>query len=380
MDDFENKDRGFDGAEQEGGTTRIDMPRRHRREEAPEDAPEREKRDVAGRIESVINKIKELLGRKSEKQMDEELFTERRGSRSFILELLFTVLKVMAVTVIIAGSAGLGLVTGVAKAYIETTEDIDPAQLTKSDRTSYIYDKDGKLITTYAGMEYRDWADIGEIPDMLKNALISIEDVRFYKHDGVDYKRLFSAVINTLRNTDTHGGSTITQQLIKNKVLSNEQSYKRKIKEAYLSMELENIMDKDEILAAYMNDVYLGASNYGFKTAAKDYFGKEMSEPQLYSGAAVYRAQGHGGDRNYRRKRGAGSRYRRCQGIHRDYRGHRSCTAHQERQDFLHIRQGRQAHNHLRRHGISGLGGYRRDTGYAQECPDFHRGRALLQA
>ena len=96
MDDFENKDRGFDGAEQEGGTTRIDMPRRHRREEAPEDAPEREKRDVAGRIESVINKIKELLGRKSEKQVDEELFTERRGSRSFILELLFTVLKVMA--------------------------------------------------------------------------------------------------------------------------------------------------------------------------------------------------------------------------------------------------------------------------------------------
>ena len=278
MDDFENNGRGFNGAEQEGGTTRIDMPRRHRREKVPEDAPEREKRDVAGRIESVINKIKELLGRKSEKQVDEELFTERRGSRSFILELLFTVLKVMAVTVIIAGSAGLGLVTGVAKAYIETTEDIDPAQLTKSDRTSYIYDKDGKLITTYAGMEYRDWADIGEIPDMLKNALISIEDVRFYKHDGVDYKRLFSAVINTLRNTDTHGGSTITQQLIKNKVLSNEQSYKRKIKEAYLSMELEDIMDKDEILAAYMNDVYLGASNYGFKTAAKDYFGKEMSE------------------------------------------------------------------------------------------------------
>ena len=179
MDDFENKDRGFNGAEQEGGTTRIDMPKHYKREREPGREPEEEKRDVAGRIESVINKIKELLGRKREKQVDEELFTERRGSRSFILELLFTVLKVMAVTVIIAGCAGLGLVTGVAKAYIETTEDIDPAQLTKSDRTSYIYDKDGKLITTYAGMEYRDWADIGEIPDMLKNALISIEDVRF---------------------------------------------------------------------------------------------------------------------------------------------------------------------------------------------------------
>ena len=133
MDDFENKDRGFNGAEQEGGTTRIDMPKHYKREREPGGESEEEKRDVAGRIESVINKIKELLGRKREKQADEELFTERRGSRSFILELLFTVLKVMAVTVIIAGCAGLGLVTGVAKAYIETTEDIDPAQLTKSD-------------------------------------------------------------------------------------------------------------------------------------------------------------------------------------------------------------------------------------------------------
>ena len=232
-----------------------------------------------GFVEELISKIKALFkkGGKEGSSVD-DLFVERRGSRPFGLELLFTVLKVMVVMILLIGCAGMGLVTGVAKAYVETTEDIDPAQLTMSDRTSYIYDKDGSLITTFAGMEYRDWADIEEIPDMLKNALISIEDVRFYKHEGVDYKRLFSAVINTLRNADTHGGSTITQQLIKNKVLSNEQSYKRKIKEAYLSLELEQIMEKYDILVAYMNDVYLGGSNYGFKTAAKDYFGKELSE------------------------------------------------------------------------------------------------------
>lgn len=267
MKDTENRDRMNEE------TTRIDISPRNKEEKQPE------RRGVVGFIEDLTGKIKDFLNKKGHDGVSaDELFVERRGSRSFGLELLFTVLKVMVVMVLIIGCAGLGLVTGVAKAYVETTEDIDPSQLTMSDRTSYIYDKDGNLITTFAGMEYRDWADIDEIPDMLKNALISIEDVRFYKHEGLDYKRLFSAVINTLRNTDTHGGSTITQQLIKNKVLSNEQSYKRKIKEAYLSLELEQIMEKDEILVAYMNDVYLGGSNYGFKTAAKDYFGKELSE------------------------------------------------------------------------------------------------------
>ncbi|MBR5291951.1 MAG: transglycosylase domain-containing protein [Clostridia bacterium] len=267
MKDFDNKDNM--------NTTRIDVSRRKEEKEKKQ----AERSGVVGFVEELISKIKAMLKKGGEEgAASDDLFVERRGSRPFGLELLFTVLKVMVVMILLLGCGGLGLVTGVAKAYVETTEDIDPAQLTMSDRTSYIYDKDGNLITTFAGMEYRDWADIEEIPDMLKNALISIEDVRFYKHEGVDYKRLFSAVINTLRNADTHGGSTITQQLIKNKVLSNEQSYKRKIKEAYLSLELEQIMEKDDILAAYMNDVYLGGSNYGFKTAAKDYFGKELSE------------------------------------------------------------------------------------------------------
>jgi len=269
MKDFENNDN------MNSQTTRIEMPVR----ESEKEEKQTERRSVTDYVKEIIAKIKDIFKKDGEEGSSAgDLFVERRGSRPFGLELVFTVFKVMVVMILLLGCAGMGLVTGVAKAYVETTEDIDPAQLSKSDRTSYIYDKDGNLITTFAGMEYRDWADIEEIPDMLKNALISIEDVRFYKHEGVDYKRLFSAVINTLRNTDTHGGSTITQQLIKNKVLSNEQSYKRKIKEAYLSLELEQIMEKDDILAAYMNDVYLGGSNYGFKTAAKDYFGKELSE------------------------------------------------------------------------------------------------------
>ena len=218
---------------------------------------------------------------KNKKSEEKPVFVQRTRPRSLVLTILFSVIKTLVLVGVVLAFVGLGLVLGVAKAYVDTTPTLDLTKLTVSDRTSYIYDRNGNMITTFAGMEYRDWADIDEIPDRLKKALIAIEDVRFYKHGGLDFKRLFSAVVNTLRNSKTHGGSTITQQLIKNKILTNEQSYKRKIQEAYLAYELENTMSKDKILEAYMNDVYLGDSNYGFKTAAKDYFGKEMYELSL---------------------------------------------------------------------------------------------------
>lgn len=116
---------------------------------------------------------------------------------------------------VLFGFAGLGLVYGVAKAYVDMTPVLDVSQLTKSDRTSYLYDRNGNEITTLSSMEYRDWATMDEIPDMLKNAFISIEDVRFYKHQGVDFKRLLSAALEILGNRNSSGGSTITQQLIK---------------------------------------------------------------------------------------------------------------------------------------------------------------------
>lgn len=208
----------------------------------------------------------------------EELFVERKGNRPFVLSVFFTTCKFMLVGLVLLCCAGLGLVLGVAKAYIDTTPELDVTLLTKSDRTSYIYDTNGKLISTFAGYEYRDWVDIEAVPDMLKNAVIAIEDVRFYRHSGVDYKRLFAAVVGSLSASSDAGGSTITQQLVKNKLLTSEVSYRRKIQEAYLALQVETVMSKDEILEAYLNDVYLGQSNYGMKAAAKDYFGKELSE------------------------------------------------------------------------------------------------------
>ncbi len=99
---------------------------------------------------------------------------------------------------------------GVAKAYIETAPTLDRSQLTKSKRSSYLYDKDGVLICSIADVEYRDWVDIQDIPERLQNAFIAVEDIRFEKHSGVDIKRLFSAMLEVLGNSNASGGSTIT--------------------------------------------------------------------------------------------------------------------------------------------------------------------------
>lgn len=209
---------------------------------------------------------------------NQPLLKERDKPSSFFLAVLFTSLKMLILAFIVVCFIGFGLLVGVVKAYVETTPSLDVAQLTISDRTSYLYDMNGDLLTTIADVEYRDWVDIENIPDMLKNAFISVEDVRFYKHSGVDFKRLFSAALEILGNSNSTGGSTITQQLIKNKILGSQRNYKRKIQEAYLALEVETIITKDQILEAYLNDIPLGESNYGVKSAAMDYFGKELSE------------------------------------------------------------------------------------------------------
>ena len=217
------------------------------------------------------------LSRSSRSALGGSLTRDER-KRPFLLEVLFSALKLLLFALVVMGFAGLGLVYGVGKAYVDSTPVMEVSQLTRSDRTSYLYDMNGNEITNLTSMEYRDWADFNEIPDILKNAFVSIEDVRFYKHQGVDFKRVFSAVLEILGNSNSSGGSTITQQLIKNKILGSQRTYKRKMQEAYLAIQLEKVVDKDQILEAYLNDIYLGGSNYGVKAAAKDYFGKELSE------------------------------------------------------------------------------------------------------
>ncbi len=134
----------------------------------------------------------------------------------------------------------------------------------------------------------RIWVDAVNVPQDMKDAFVAIEDQRFYKHGGVDIKRTTGAVINVLTNGDSsYGGSTITQQLIKNITMDSERSKARKIREMVRAVILERKMEKDEILELYMNSIYLGHGANGVQAAAKVYFDKDVSELSLVECAAI---------------------------------------------------------------------------------------------
>lgn len=136
--------------------------------------------------------------------------------------------------------------------------------------------------------ENRIWVDFEKIPTDMKNAFVAIEDQRFYQHYGVDIKRTFGAVVNVLFKGDSsYGGSTITQQLVKNITDDSERSNARKVREIIRALLLETRMSKDEILELYMNTIYLGHGANGVQAASYAYFGKDVSELTLVECTAI---------------------------------------------------------------------------------------------
>ena len=126
-----------------------------------------------------------------------------------------------------------------------------------------------------------DIVDINEIPDNLKNAIIATEDRRFYKHNGVEIKSLVRSVINNIFTSSIQGGSTIDMQVSKNLLTSDDKSVKRKIRDIYNAMQMNKVMTKDEILSAYLNNIYFGKSSYGVLKASRAYFGEDVRNLNL---------------------------------------------------------------------------------------------------
>lgn len=155
----------------------------------------------------------------------------------------------------------------VSKKYpVEILENYEPI------KPSIIYDIKGRQIDVLA-LENRDPIKIDDIPIYVQNAFLAVEDKRFKKHYGLDYLRLAKALYLNVLNKSREGGSTITQQLVKNVFLTRERSIKRKIEEAVLSTEMERIYTKDEILEYYLNTINFGKGVYGIKNASLKYFG-----------------------------------------------------------------------------------------------------------
>ncbi len=153
-----------------------------------------------------------------------------------------------------------------------------------------IYSSDGKLIEEYA-LEHRVFVPINNIPRSLVEAFISAEDKNFFNHPGVDVFSIIRAslanVTNFLRNRRMEGGSTITQQVVKNFLLSNERSIERKIKEAILSYMISQTFTKEQILELYLNQIFLGKRAYGVSAAAQNYFNKSIDELNLAESALI---------------------------------------------------------------------------------------------
>lgn len=193
-------------------------------------------------------------------------------------------------TVVLIGVLTVVIFAGIFMRYINTTMRgkaeiyIDEFE---SKVSTELYCQDGEseewlmYETLYMDSQNRIWADLEEIPGYLQKATVAIEDKRFERHKGVDWRGTLRAIASTLTGRGVQGGSTITQQLIKNITRDNQDTVKRKVTEIYRALELEKRYEKDEILEAYLNEVYFGESCYGAKTASLMYFGKDVSELDL---------------------------------------------------------------------------------------------------
>ena len=153
-----------------------------------------------------------------------------------------------------------------------------------SDITTYrpklplrIFSSDGVLIGEF-GEERRNFTPIKDIPKVMKDAVLAIEDSRFYEHGGVDYVGLLRAALANIGRAKSQGASTITMQVARNVYLSSEKTFTRKLYEVLLTFKLEHLLTKDQILEIYMNQIYLGNRAYGFASAAETYFGKPLSD------------------------------------------------------------------------------------------------------
>ncbi|MBU3181003.1 transglycosylase domain-containing protein [Clostridium psychrophilum] len=210
------------------------------------------------------------------------------------------------ITKIVIGIIFLGIIIGSGTIFtiIQASPPLDTKQILALNQTSIIYDDKGNqmdniISTNESGqVVMRTNVSLNNTSKYLGEAFIAIEDERFYKHGGVDLKGITRAVLmdvkNKLLNSDkgTQGASTITQQLIKNRMflddsLNNRLDYKRKIQEAYLSIDLEKSMSKDNILDAYMNTIFLGGNAYGVEAAAYQYFNKTSKNLTLVESAFI---------------------------------------------------------------------------------------------
>ncbi|MGI8911709.1 MAG: transglycosylase domain-containing protein, partial [Rubrobacteraceae bacterium] len=174
----------------------------------------------------------------------------------------------------------------------EDLPDLDDYQSTELAQTSVVYDANGRVVDELYGVQNRYVVNLDQIDPTLRNAVIAIEDHRFYRHRGLDFAAIARAARENVQSLSIQeGGSTITQQLVKNTYIAQEQrfipSFERKMVEASLAWQYEEENDKEEILEQYLNTVYFGANAYGAEAASRTYFDKNAEDLTLSESAML---------------------------------------------------------------------------------------------
>ena len=211
-----------------------------------------------------------------------------RSLKHEVISFLAAVFKVVLVAVLCVAFGFGGFGAGMLLGYVSMTKPLSISDITQTDevQTSFVYDSEGNVIARLTGSQNVDriYIPISEVRNTyLEEAVISIEDERFYEHSGIDIRRIGSAVLSALANggSATHGGSTITQQTVKLISGNDQHSTSRKIQEWFAAMSLEQELSKDEIMELYLNLAPMGNNYVGVQAAAQNYFGKNASELNL---------------------------------------------------------------------------------------------------
>lgn len=200
---------------------------------------------------------------------------------------LFVKLQILLLLIVGAGVSyyffgGYGKEVQEMKAEAEQLVRASSVDTFRTSQTSIVYAADGDVISTLKGEKESYYLEISDIPVEAISAIVSIEDKKFYRHDGVDYRALLRAVKAMLENGKvTQGGSTITMQLARNIFISQEKTWQRKVEEIFIAWDLEKKYTKDDIIEFYLNNIYFGNGYYGLQSASRGYFNRNASELNL---------------------------------------------------------------------------------------------------
>ncbi len=198
-----------------------------------------------------------------------------------------SVLKVFFAMLVILFLIGGGATAAVVIHYVNETPPFDPSRLATVE-TSYLYDSEGNEITVLHEEQNRVVVNLEDVPEHVRQAFIAIEDERFFDHFGFDVTGSIRAAYSNFQAGEIiQGGSTITQQLAQNAFLTTEKTYRRKIQEIWLALQLERSYSKEEILELYLNRIYFGNSAYGVEAAAQTYFNKSIDEISMAEAAML---------------------------------------------------------------------------------------------